>query len=150
MIYLECYPDETLAKSLGIPKAKITHSFSKGNVCNKLEKNIGSTGLVDEDPYSTQPTYIEKLRLTENKEDVKILHDDQSGNRVIILCPNLEEWILKAVTEAKMDISKYGLPNDSDELHKAINTNLKKFDALLAELKQKSRMLKTLEATLKK
>ncbi len=60
---MECEPDEVLVRSLGVPKKKIRHVHSKGNVCRRLLKNKNSVGVVDEDPESVQPSYIQKFRV---------------------------------------------------------------------------------------
>jgi hypothetical protein len=151
MIYLECYPDEALLRILGIPVKKIHHAGNKGNVCKRLEKSTNSKGLVDEDPLSTQPSYIKKLKLHSNEKSIRLLHDESVKNYLIILCPRLEEWILKAARESGLNIKNYGLPNKADELHKVINVRLEKYENLISDLKnRKSRMLKTLESFLKK
>lgn len=150
MIYLECEPDKVLVSAMGIPRKEIKHSFSKGNVCNRLEKSRNSKGLVDEDPLSMQPSYIKELKLYEEKDEIKLLYDEKTQNYLIVLCPTLEEWILKVVKEAKIDISSYGLPDDRGKLHETINTKLKNLKNLIDDIKQKSSMLKTLEGFVKR
>ena len=109
------------------------------------------TGLVDEDPSSVQPLYLKKLQERENLSDcgVKILKDNAKNNDLIILCPRLEEWVLKATKEADLDISRYNLPDDGDQLHKVINIDLRKFETLIKDLKGKSEMVKALENSVK-
>ena len=153
MIYVECYPDKALVSSFGIPKRKIKHAYAKGNVCNRLEKSKSSKGLVDEDPLSAQPTYIKKLKLLSDEHEIKLLYDEKKQNHLIVLCPRLEEWILKAAKEAKVDVGNYGLPDDADELHKIISAKPRKprrFENLIADIKKRSRMLKTLEGFIKR
>ncbi len=145
MIYLECYSDEALVKALGVHKKEIFHSGSKGNVCKKLEKSIKSKGLVDEDPFSTQPSYIGKLKTNSHEYDIKLLYDEIAKNYLIVLCPRLEDWILKAAKEAGINIKDYSLPDDANELHKIINTKLEKFILLIEDIKKRSKMLITLE-----
>jgi hypothetical protein len=150
MIYIECEPDKVLVKALGISRKEIKHVFSKGNVCNKLEKNINSKGLVDEDPLSAQPTYIGKLKLHSHEKNIKLLYDENAQNYLIMLCPTLEEWILKAVKESGMNIVNFGLPDDVEKLHRTINIKLGSFENLMEDIKKRrSSMLKTLEGFIK-
>ena len=101
---------------------------------------------MDEDPLSAQPSYIKKLTLRSQKHDIKLLYDENAKNYLIMLCPNLEEWILKATKDAEINIKNYNLPDNIDELHKILNTKIGKFTNLLQNLKKKkSRLLKTLE-----
>ena len=150
MIYVECNADKTLVSALGFPRREIKHAHSKGNVCKRLESSRNSKGLVDEDSFSTQPRYIEKLKLLSHEDDVKVLYDGRAQNCLIMLCPRLEEWILKVVKEVKVDIGDYNLPNDADRLHKTINIKLKNFENLIEDIKESSRMVKTLERVIKR
>jgi hypothetical protein len=150
MIYLECEPDKALVRAFGIARKEIKHMFSKGNVCNRLEKTKNSKGLVDEDPLSPQPSYIGKLKSLSRKNGIRLLFDEKKQNYLIALCPRLEDWVLNVTKEANIDVSKYGLPNDPNKLHEALNIKLDKFSDLIDKIKQKSEMLKTLEGFIKK
>lgn len=146
MIFIECKPDEALLKSLGVTKKRIDHRGNKPEVCKALEKNNNSKGLIDEYPWSVQPSYMDRLYITQNlKEDMGIVvFSDEKENIVIMLCPRLEEWILSVAKECKVDIRKYGLPDDPEKLHGVVNLNLKKFHVLLDDLKSKSKTLNSL------
>jgi hypothetical protein len=151
MIYIECKPDSALVKTLGIPKRQVIHLGGKPEVCKQLAKRENCNGLVDEDPFSVQPPYLKKLQEKEDLSDcgLKILNDNAKNNDLIILCPRLEEWVLKATKEADMDISRYNLPDDGEQLHKVINLDIRKFEKLIKDLKGKSEMVKTLEKSVK-
>ena len=147
MIYVECKPDFVLVKSItNISKREIVHEGGKGKVCKKLEKSQNSKGLVDEDPDRPQPKYVEKMKVKENlsAHGIMVLYDNSNNNYLFVLYPRLEEWILKATKEAKIDIKKYGLRNNEKDLHKYINLRIDKFEKLIKDLKEKSKMLKTL------
>jgi hypothetical protein len=150
-IYTECKPDSTLVMILGIPKKQIIHLQGKPEVCKQLEKRENLLGMVDEDPFSVQPSYLKRLPVKEDLPTcgLKILNDTSKNNDLIILSPRLEEWILKAVEEAGIDIKRYNLPNDEEKLHKEINTDLRKFERLVNDLKGKSKMLEALERAIK-
>ena len=140
MIYVECYSDEALVKALEVPNKEIIHAGNKGNVCNFLKKKQKVKGLVDDDPESAQPTYIKRLVKRGNDQGIKILIDTASNNLVIVLCPSLEGWIIEVAKENKIKLfENYGLSDDPDELHKIINSNLRKFQTLISDLKEKYR-----------
>jgi len=151
MIYVECKPDFILVRSItAIPKREIVHEFGKGNVCNRLQKQQNSRGLIDEDPSASQPPYLEKMtpRGDQPQQGLKVLEHKSSGNSLVLLCPTLEEWILGAAKEAEMDVvRKYGLPDDPVRLHRVINLDLDKFEKLVENLRD-SRRLKTLSRLL--
>jgi len=150
MIFLECEPDKALVKGLGIPRKEIKHMFSKGNVCNRLEKTKNSKGLVDEDPLNPQPSYIGKLKFLSRGHGIKLLVDEKNQNYLIVLCPRLEDWVLNVAKQASIDVLTHGLPNDPNKLHEALNIKLDRFRDLIDKIKQKSEMLKALEGFIKK
>lgn len=152
MIYTECKSDTTLVKKLGMPKKQIIHQQGKSEVCKELEKKENWIGMVDEDPFSVQPTYLQKLEETENLSNygLRVLKDNAKNNDLIVLCPRLEEWIIKASEDAGIDIKRYNLPDDGEKLHKVINLDLRKFERLVNDLKGKSKMLGALDTALKK
>jgi hypothetical protein len=145
MIYLECYTDEALARALGVHSNEIFHSGNKGNVCRNLAKKQKSTGLVDEDPFSAQPGYFGKLKIRSNENNIKLMYDDKNKNYLIILCPRLEDWILKAAKESRISMKDYNLPDDAYELHKINFKSLKNFTKLIEDMeKRKCNMLRAL------
>lgn len=150
MIYLECDPDKALISTLGIPSKDIKHANSKGNVCNHLAKNKNVKGLVDEDPLSSQPNYLKRLKLHSFEHSIRVLYDEKASNHLIVLCPVLEEWILKAAKEAGVEVGDYGLPNETRQLHQMINTRIDSFKKLLKVMLGKSKMLTSLENIVKK
>ncbi len=147
VVFVECNPDKLLIQKLGVPKRKIVHAGSKSEVCKRLSRSVSSIGVVDEDPFSIQPRYIGKLKTIEDSQKlgIRVLLDEGNNNFVIILSPRLEEWIIEASKEAKITMSKYGLPRDGNKLHKVINSNLDKFEKLLDELINKSEKLLALK-----
>ena len=151
IIYVECKHDFKLVDVLGIPKKKIKHVAGKGNVCRVLKKKGNSVGMVDEDPDCPQPSYLKELQMVEESHGIKILShgikilsDNRSHNLLILLCPNLEAWILEAAKEAGIDICNYNLPNNASELHEVININIEKLKGLLRNLSDKSDRMREL------
>jgi hypothetical protein len=146
MIYVECKSDQALVRSItNIPRKEIIHEPGKSRVCEKLAKQRNCRGLVDEDPLSTQPPYMKKVRLENDlfQYELKVFYDESNRNYLFLLCPRLEEWILKAAQEVDLNVGGYHLPNIPEKLHRVINLNLDKFEGLLEGLKD-SKRLKTL------
>ena len=69
-----------------------------------------------------------------------MLHDPSRGNYVVVICPRLEDWILKTAQVTNVDVMKYGLPSDGESLHKRINGNLDRFENLIKDLENCSRV----------
>lgn len=136
-LYLECIPDEALAMCLGVARKRITHQNDKGRVCNRLEKSRDAVGMIDEDPQSAQPAYLKKLEKKESKHRVIILEEIDKNNRVIIICPRLEEWLLQTSREASVDLKQFGLPDNAKDLHKVIHFKLDQLKQLLRHLEER-------------
>jgi len=144
MIYVECNPDELLVKLLtGVSKREIIHAGNKPEVCKRLKKINGVIGLVDEDPDSVQPGYISgrEEEINDYGEGIKVL--EERNNKLIILCPRLEEFILDIAKKEKIDVKKYKLLNNGNDFHNVINVNLDNFEKLVDDLK-KVKTMKTL------
>jgi hypothetical protein len=67
-----------------------------------------------------------------------------------MLCPRLEEWILKAAQDAGVNMQDYGLPNHANQSHHIINTRLDSLKNLIKSTRDKSKMLMALEGLLKR
>jgi len=151
MIYVECKPDFTLVRFItNLPRREIVHEFKgKHEVCKQLENRRDCKGLVDEDPLSVPPPYLKKLRLQKELPEagLKIMRDESNNNLLVILCPRLEEWILRAAKEKGINPDKYNLPNNPNRLHEVINLSLDRFERLLEDLKG-SRRLRALKKVL--
>ena len=140
MIYVECKPDEVLIKNLvkmKISRKRVIHAGNKPEVCKSLKRNKNCIGIIDEDPWSFQPSYLSELKVkfdNLNKYGIKVLYDDPRNNYLILLCPRLEEWILNCVKEIKINIKSFGLPDTGERLHECINLNLENFKKLINHL----------------
>ena len=146
MIYFECYSDQAFLRSLDFSRKDIDHSFSKGNVCNKLQKTTDSVGLTDEDPTETQPRYISLLMQSGTKiyEDqyLVFLKDQVKRNKLILVRPNIEAWALRIAKDLKLDLSSvaFQLSNNESELHEILgfSRNHKKLENFSAFFKKAS------------
>ena len=122
MIIVECYSDMVLLKELGF--SNIKHGRGKGNICNILKKRQNCIGVIDEDPDSPQPRYIQTLKQhAQNlqQHDIIFIHDSARNNCLIIICPRLEDWILKTARLAGIDVRNYNLPNNPNQLGEIIS-----------------------------
>jgi len=138
-VYYECDNDGALLDFFSIPKNEKEHSHSKGNVCNKISKNSGVCGLVDEDPQTQQPSYISNLgnSITSN-HDIKIFQDAAKNNKIVMLCPRLEEWLYNTARKNNINPVDFGLPSKPGDLHKEefrkVKTKLNEFLSELSNL----------------
>lgn len=151
MIYVECKPDAILVQVVtGLPIRQVIHEIKgKSGVLNQMQSRNNSVGLVDEDPGATQPRSLTEMRtVQELREGGLQLKQDSRGNRLVLLCPRLEEWVAVAARDAGVLPSQFNLPNDPKRLHEVINVDLSKFRRLLEALTDTPR-LRTLAGLLR-
>ena len=131
MIYIECYADEVLIKSIlsNITRKEYAHSGNKAAVIKQLIKQndgSGHIGLVDKDPGSHPPAYYEEFRRESVFNQLEIeLMKASNGSRLVVISPNLEDWVISSAHFIHVRLRDYRLPEDSRELHKKLLSNKK-------------------------
>lgn len=152
MIYLECYADEALVRSFGATSRMVKHAFSKGEVCNMLRKASNAVGIIDEDPHSGKPSYEKSMLGNKVYEDARVIlcQEKGSGNKLVIIRPALEEFIIKLSRDYKIDIGSYKLASDPERLHDELSfkknqQKFKDFDRLLSDLLKKDKTMADLK-----
>jgi len=118
----------------------LIHAGNKNRVLKELSKRQ-AIGLVDEDPMAPRGSVTKEFheQITDDILQVKIYRNSR-GSRLIVLCPRLEDWLIRICRLSKVDISKYGLPRDPEELHKVINQKRKNLKILLEDLYRRSKI----------
>ena len=121
MIYVECDADTVLVQTL--TGRRPGHPADKGRVCALLKVKTDCIGLVDEDPGKPQPKYISSQSVQKGvnylDNSIRVIIDS-NGNKLIILQPRLEEWILETARRATISLGDYNLPNEAKELHELL------------------------------
>jgi len=151
MIYVECKPDKILVHVLtNKTPDEIEHCGGKSEVLNKLKITKESIGIIDEDPESLSLyQLIKNFKLIKHQHSLK-LYSDENKNKIIVICPRLEDWIIEISIQEDIKLSNYNLPEDSNTFHKIINFNISKFQMLLQRLaKSKNERLSTLKEFIK-
>ena len=138
LLYLECYPDETLVTVLGKTRKQYEHAGDIGGVCTLLRKHTGRLGLVDEDPGKPHPAYLKNLTSVSEQHRIKIMTDPQLDNLVLVIRPRLEEWIVWMTQQNGLDLKRdFGIPaRTGPELHSVVNRHLPKFEECIRRLLQ--------------
>lgn len=156
MRVVECNADAALVKCLvSVPKRDVIHAPGKGGVRKQLEENwADSKGLVDEDPGAGRlrlgRQWVRVSRRSIASSDIKYFYDASRNNHLIVLCPRLEDWILKTAEIAKIDVTRHGfLSNNPNDFRKIVYLRVDKFRLLVRILlKKKSTRLLTLQSLL--
>jgi hypothetical protein len=134
-VYIECKPDETLALALGVPPREIIHAAGSSGVCSQLARHSGVVGMIDEDPHAEHPPYLRRLAERSWEHEIRELWDEARQNRVVVLSPRLEDWVVATANAAKRKMTDFGFESDSGvKLHGEINQRLKSLKSLLESL----------------
>ncbi len=143
MIYVECKPDGILVRALTtMPQREIIHEIKgKYEVVKKISRRKSCGAVIDEDPASNQPAYLATMVTLQDlpERGLKVL-GDESDNRIVVMCPRLGEWTIRAAREGRVDVSRFNLPDDPLKLHGIINADLRKFERLVEDLKDSDRL----------
>jgi hypothetical protein len=110
---VECNYDKMVVIELTrVERGSIIHAGGKPNVLKMLEKCINCLGLIDEDPRSDQPPRLWGVKLEPAGHDIKV--GKYKGNVVVVLCPELEEWVAKVARNAgiRKDVDARDLEDD--------------------------------------
>jgi hypothetical protein len=135
-IAVECYPDEAVLCALGVSRKQLLHEARKGEVFNWLRKTPGGLGMVDEDPDSDQPRDLVSYQQVQASEGLLLLaRQGRSGQRLIVICPRLEDWLIQRARLCGVDPRQYQLPGNAKELYNIPRYEQKDgFQRFLAEL----------------
>ena len=138
MLYVECWADEALARCLGLCKRDISHELNKDEVLKRVFEASGCLGMVDEDPDSRPPIQLGRMLKQEDCLEWGIARyiNSRRSNQLIVLCPNLEGWLIRTAEIAGVRIGEppYSLPTNSKSLHRVINGRLDKVALLVNDL----------------
>jgi len=116
---VEDAPHKSLLRSLGIPRKHILPMGSKGTVIKRLKDRPGDVGIVDEDPGSiqTQSHELANYQVIESGDGLRLLaRRGSGGQRLIVLCPIVENWLIDRARACGIDPEQYYLPSTAKEL----------------------------------
>ena len=137
-MFVECNPDEVIVRYLtGLSRKRINHEYKgKAEICVRSSKLRDEIGLVDQDPDSVHPRYLKNIRLSGDlvSDGILVYVDDDRNNKLVVLKPKLEDWILRAAHDSGLNLHDYGLPTRPSTLHREINGKLDNFSRLLDDL----------------
>lgn len=138
MLYVEGKADEVLVIGLGLTRGEVSRELNKDEVLKQLDRQSHCLGMVDEDPNSPQPIQLSRMIVAADYDllGLRVYADTTRNNRVILLRPRLEEWLLRAAQDAGLAVGgrRYNLPSSPTRLHREINLDLSKVERLLADL----------------
>jgi hypothetical protein len=140
-VLVECDADEAVLRALGLPRKQLLHFGGKYELLKKLKDRAHDVGMVDEDPGKVQPKDIGSYRQTDSAEGLRLLtRQGRGGQRLVIVCPKLEDWLIQRAKSSGIRPEDYGLPSDPDRLHSIPRYEQKEgFRRFLSELKEQDK-----------
>ncbi len=118
-VLVECDADEVVLRNLGVVKKQLFHFGGRNKVITRLRDLPGAVGVVDEDPGASQHGDLKaSYRQAESAEGLRLLiRQGRGGQRLVMICPKLEDWLIERAKSSGIRPQDYGLPNDPDRLH---------------------------------
>ena len=141
-VLVECDADEVVLRNLGVVKKQLFHFAGRNRVITRLKDMPGAVGMVDEDPGSTQhPDLKASYRQAKSAKGLLLLtRQGSGGQRLVMICPKLEDWLIARAKSSGIRPEDYGLPSDPDRLHSIPRYEQKQnFLRFLTELKERDR-----------
>ena len=82
--------------------------------------------------------YFKRLNndIHSDEHRIRFCVDKTKNNRLIILKPKFEDWIIQSAKLSKISLSDYTLSNDPNKLHREINFNIGRLQSLIHALKK--------------
>lgn len=142
-VLVECNADEVVLRALGLPRKQLLHFGGKYELVKKLKDRVHDVGMIDEDPGKLQPKDMSRYRQVDSAEGLRLLiRRGSGGQRLVMICPKLEDWLIARAKSSGIRIEDYGLPRDPDRLHSIPRYEQKPgFLRFLAELIQRDKDL---------
>jgi len=136
--HFECKTEECLLYNFDIQNHEIEHHNGRGQVCKILEDNKGLVGLIDEDPEANHHPYFKKLNgnAISDQYGIRFCRDSKNKNRLIIIRPKFEDWIIQTAIASKISMSDFGLSNDPNILHRDVIFKIGELQKLIHKLKR--------------
>ena len=141
-ILVECNADEAVLRALGLPRKQLLHFGGKYELVKKLKERTHDVGMIDEDPGKGQPPQdMSSYRQTDSAEGLHLLtRRGRGGQRLVVICPKLEDWLIARAKSSGIRPEDYGLPSDPDRLHSIPRYEQKEgFRRFLSELKEQDK-----------
>ena len=129
----ECYVDTNLMNVL-VGKA-CNHKKGCTNVCKVLDEKLQdqfAIAVIDRD--KKEPASAQNYELIAANQSIMVSKHRQRPHYLIHICPAIEEFILAAATELKVDLADFGLSTDREQLKLKTKTVTAKEDEKFARL----------------
>ena len=110
---------------LGVESRYVQNGRYKKGVLRRVTEESSVLGMVDQDPLTIQNYRKDMLdfQLVTRQHGIELYQHKNTRSQLIVLCPELENWLLKVTKASKIDVRKHNLPSKASALHGIINAN---------------------------
>ena len=108
----ECYVDTNLIETL-VKSQRCNHQKGCNQVCKVMKEKFANrfaVGIIDADKL--QPSYLEEFNKIGERDHLKVLKHAVKPHFMILISPAIDQYILDAVDELKLNLAEYNLPED--------------------------------------
>jgi hypothetical protein len=140
MIVVECDKDQALMYRMSFVPDQVEHELGRSRVLAKVEKRQKAIGIIDEDPQSRRPEYLEAYSEKNTSGKIRLLvREDDNEKWIIQISPRLEDWLCGIAKRNKILPEEFDLPTSPGELHRMslkVGKNRENFHRFLDALRR--------------
>ncbi|MFO7991239.1 MAG: hypothetical protein R6U61_02965 [Thermoplasmata archaeon] len=123
MIFTECDADTEFIKILTEGRVEVIHENGRSGILNLMKEKYRDgdrvVGVVDEDSGKSQHPDLGNYKTVDEKRSIRLLvKEGDEKKRLIMLCPEFEEWIISRARLNQIYPREYDVPADPRELKK--------------------------------
>jgi hypothetical protein len=112
----ECYVDTKIAEIVTRSSEKYNHQHGCGQIALQLKtrfKDIVALGIIDEDKNKGPvANYFLQFEETCSENGLILKKHKVRKQYLILICPEIEEWLLTNATSVQVDPSNFNLPSN--------------------------------------
>ena len=112
----ECHVDTKVAEIISYASEKYNHQHGCGQIANQLKNRLKDNivlGIIDEDknkgPVANYFLEFEEIR---SENGLILKRHNTRKQYLILICPEIEEWLLMNANSVNADLSSFDLPID--------------------------------------
>jgi hypothetical protein len=112
----ECYVDTKVAEIITRSSEKYNHQHGCGQIANLLKKRLKDTvalGIIDEDKNKGPiANYFLEFDEIKSENDLILKKHRERKQYLILICPEIEKWLLMNANSVHLDPLHFNLPSD--------------------------------------
>ncbi|HUZ58151.1 MAG TPA: hypothetical protein VMU83_05165 [Hanamia sp.] len=112
----ECYVDTKVAEIITRSSEKYNHQHGCGQIANLLKRRLKDTvalGIIDEDKNKGPiANYFLEFDEIKSENDLILKKHKDRKQYLILICPEIEKWLLMNANSVHLNLSDFNLPSD--------------------------------------